>query len=570
MAGLWQFTLLCWAWSPLCLSSRVSFIGSPKECEKAHFVPGYNLGGEGFDVVTMEKKVASVIDTESWKLANGTCRMYTNSNMKRQKQKVPVAVVDWRTLPKCSLKVYSTVYDSVETLVKDSTSSVSNDWKAGLNLSVDAEVMHGPIYGGSRCKDFTFAMEKLKGDRYAFIHHSVSCNFYRYRLATKPPLSQEFQSAVDSLPSYSEKTEESYRRLIDTYGTHYITQVTLGGGLKAITAIRICEAAIKGLSATEISDCLAVEASSSFVHPNSIKAMMGHCKEKRKKASIPSFSGAFNERSTDVSGGTIDGVDILFQGQSNPSVYRRWIDSLKRTPGVVQYSLKALHSILPSSHSARVGLKREVEKYIERNALWQNCSKPCSIGRRTGKRDACACVCNSNQMVKSNCCPAGRRLATLKVFGLYAKSLYGDRLTQTDGSVVVKLDNQVKCTAIIPNNDNPKWSEVFEFGPIKISRKKQLLFSVYDQDTYWNSDQLGRCSVSLRSGNVTDSCMFTHGTFFFSYSVECAPSLGGLQCQDYVPTPASPVWTEVFHNRSWLLLESQRNDMAKGGTMKEL
>ncbi|GLD61063.1 perforin-1-like protein, partial [Lates japonicus] len=67
---------------------------------------------------------AYVIDTETWKLENGTCRLYRNSYINQEKQKVPAAVVDWRTLPKCSLTVSSIAYDSVETLVNDSTSSV--------------------------------------------------------------------------------------------------------------------------------------------------------------------------------------------------------------------------------------------------------------------------------------------------------------------------------------------------------------------------------------------------------------------------------------------------------------
>lgn len=178
MGRLWHVLLLCWAWSPLCLSSSVSFIGTPEECKKAHFVPGYNLGGEGFDIVTMERKGAYVIDTETWKIGNGSCRMYCNRYMNGEKQKVPVAVVDWRTLPKCSLKVSSVVYDSVETLVNDSTSSVSNNWKIGLDIPVDPSVTVGVGFGGSHSRDSTFAMKKSKQDRYTFLHHSINCHYY--------------------------------------------------------------------------------------------------------------------------------------------------------------------------------------------------------------------------------------------------------------------------------------------------------------------------------------------------------------------------------------------------------
>ncbi|XP_030596312.1 perforin-1-like [Archocentrus centrarchus] len=569
MTKLWHFLLLLWAWSPLCLPSSVSFPGTADECEKAPFIPGYNLGGEGFDIVKMERKGASIIDAETWKTGNGSCQLQRNPFMKEEKQKIPIAVVDWRIIPKCDLKVDSVVYDSVEKFANDSTSVVFNDWKSDLNLSANPRVPFRTIYGGSRSKECTFAAQKSKKDRYTFFRHSLSCNFYRYRMATKPPLTHEFESAVNSLPTYSQKTETSYRALIDTYGTHYITQVLLGGKLKAVTAIRTCEATMNGLSATVINDCLLVEASRRFAHSDSINSMAQHCNTIKKKLSLPSFSGRFNERFTEVTGGNIDGADVLFQAQSDASVYKKWLSSLKTTPDVVQYSLKALHTILPANHSTRAGLKMEVEKYIKRNALQKKCSETCEIGHRTNKRDPCACVCNVNHNVKANCCPAGKGLATLKVFKLYAKGLYGDCCTQTDGSVEVKYDGQVKRTAIIRNNDNPRWSEVFEFGPISLNDKKKIMFTVYDEDSYWNSDLLGQCLSDLHSRNVTDSCMFKHGTFFFSYSVECAPNLGGKLCQDYVPTPPSTFLTEVPPDRSEMLVvepgrmyaERWKNDM---------
>uniref|UniRef100_A0A668VFH0 Perforin 1.2 n=1 Tax=Oreochromis aureus TaxID=47969 RepID=A0A668VFH0_OREAU len=564
MARLWHLLLLCWAWSPLCLPSSVSFIGTPQECEKAHFVPGYNLGGEGFDIVTMERKGAYVIDTETWKIGNGTCKMYRNRYMNREKQKVPVAVVDWRTLPKCSLKVSSVVYDSVETLVNDSTSSVSNNWKIGLDIPVDPSVTVGVGFGGSHSRDSTFAMKKSKQDRYTFLHHSINCHYYGYRLATSPPLSLELKSAVDSIPPYSSKTAPLYHNLIDTYGTHYITQVSLGGEIKATTAVRTCMATMNGLTDTDVSDCLSVEASATFANSARIKAEYEHCQRKKKKlGSNQSFSSSFNERHTEAIGGDIDGGDILFVGQSDPSVYKNWLISLKTIPDVVQYNLKPLHTILPLNHRARAGLKQEVEQYIKKNAVLKKCSETCKIGHRSNVRDPCACVCNSNQNVKSNCCPAGKGFATLKVFKLYAEGLYGDDWSQTDGSVEVTYGDQRKRTDIISNDDNPKWRETFEFGTITINMKDKLTFAVYDEDTYWNSDLLGECSFDLRAGKVSDSCMLNHGTFFFSYIVECAPSLSGNQCQEYIPSPMSPSLAEVFHTRNGVLLGEIGNKYEK-------
>lgn len=493
----------------------------------------------------MERKGAYVIDMETWNIGNGTCRLYSNSIDNGEKQKVPATVIDWRIYTKCNLHVSSILYDSVETLVNDSTSSVSNNWKLGLTLP---GVGLGVGVGGSHSKESTFAIQKSKRDRYTFFSHSVDCRFYRYRLENKPPLSRAFQSAVNSNPSYHE--------LIDTYGTHFITQVSLGGKIKATTSVKTCEASMKGLTATEVKDCLEVEASASFANTASIESMIKNCQGKKKTFShSQSFSSEFSERTSEVVGGDKIDADVLFNGQSNPSVYNRWVDSLKSTPDVIKYNLKPLHTILPENHPARAGLKREVEKYIKNNAVLSQCSETCKIGHQTNKRDPCACVCNSNQNLRSNCCPAGKGLATLKVFKLYATGLSGDFWTQTDGSVEVKFGDQTKRTAIIDDNDNPRWPETFQFGPININLANTLVFSVYDEDSYWNSDLLGQCSVVLQAGPVvTDSCMFDDGTLFYSYEAKCAPSLGGQQCQEYIPSPMSASLAKVFYSRNGVLL----------------
>lgn len=180
MIRLWHlFLLSCTQTSPA-VSSTVGYVGTPKECEKAHFVPGYNLGGEGFDVVTMERKGAYVINSETWKVAaNGSCKLYRNSYMNKEAQKVPVSVVDWRIIPQCSLKVASILYDSAEALVNDSESCVSNNWKVGLDIPVPAGSSVGVSFGGTHSKESAFGMQKSKEDHYSFSQQSIHCNVYQ-------------------------------------------------------------------------------------------------------------------------------------------------------------------------------------------------------------------------------------------------------------------------------------------------------------------------------------------------------------------------------------------------------
>ncbi|XP_065149614.1 perforin-1-like [Paramisgurnus dabryanus] len=560
MGQLWTQLIFC-ALLLMTISGEDE-LGTTKECEDAPFVPGHNLGGEGFDVVTMERKGSYVINTEKWDLGNGTCKLMRNRYLKGVKQKLPAAIVFWRPLPKCSMKVSSRIFESSESVVNDSSSALSASWKLGLKIAGN-----GGAAGSSHSREAKFAMTKSKEDKYSFTKHEVGCSFYRYKVIRKPPLHEEFLEAVNSLPKSFEAND--YRNLINTYGTHYITDVRLGGKMKAITAIKTCQASMSGLSDTAVKDCLDLEASGT-VYGVTVEAETKFCKEKKKKMGTgQKFSNIFNDRQTEIIGGNINGEDLLFSGSSHANSLKTWLESLKTLPDIVHYTLKPLHFILGKTHHAKKGLKKAVEDYINENSLQKVCSESCAIGRKCSVRDRCLCVCNRNRMIKSNCCPAQKGLATLKVYKLYAKGLYGDVWDQTDGVVSVKYGTQIKHTEIINNNDNPHWPETFEFGTIKINMANQLNFEVFDADSNWNSDLLGKCSFDLRSGVVTDTCVFKYGTFFFTYEVQCAPSLAGNRCDNYKPSPMPSHLANIFSSRNGILvkdlwkLELARNNSDK-------
>ncbi|CAB1351034.1 unnamed protein product, partial [Coregonus sp. 'balchen'] len=516
-------------------SLRGKIPGTPQECEQAEFVPGYNLAGEGFDIVKMQRKSYYVIDMENWKREGDTCELVVNLYLDGAKQKLPAAMAHWRALTNCKREVSSSIYESSESLINTTTSAVTNNWKLGLDLAMN-EVKFKTIIGGTDSREATYAIAK-------------------YSLVEDPPLHKQFLNSLKKLPAvYDLNSKPAYKILIDMYGTHFTSQVNLGGKVSAVTSIKSCQATMNGLTDTAVKDCLDVEASLSYKFSASLTAELHYCNEiKKKLGTNQSFSRMFSDRHSEIIGGAVNGGDLLFSGGLDANAYKDWLESLKTIPDVVHYSLKPLHFLLKSGHPALPGLKKAVEEYILENALIMKCSESCQIGTRTSPRDHCACVCNSDQSIKSNCCPAGKGLARLQVYGLRAKGLYGDISTETDGFVEISYDKQVKITEVIKDDDNPVWPESFEFGPIHINFATKLTFKVYDTDKVWNKDVLGECSFDLRRGNVSDVCVFQYGTFFFSYTVQCAPSLGGSRCEEYIPSPMSASLAKVFHSRNGML-----------------
>ncbi|CAB1341607.1 unnamed protein product, partial [Coregonus sp. 'balchen'] len=84
--------LLLFLFLPVCHGCHT---GSFTDCQKAPFVPGHNLAGEGFDIVKMQTYGAFVVDV--WKFMveghDGNCTLCINTLMNNQVQKLPLSGV---------------------------------------------------------------------------------------------------------------------------------------------------------------------------------------------------------------------------------------------------------------------------------------------------------------------------------------------------------------------------------------------------------------------------------------------------------------------------------------------
>ncbi|KAM9148973.1 perforin-1-like [Pangshura tecta] len=510
--------------------------GTAAACMNATFVPGHNLVGEGIDVTTLGLTGAYLVDTHQWRGPNSTCTLCRNPLQGGRWQRLPLAAVDWRVRVSCQRKLSSSVQQSAMSMMESATSVVQNDWKVGLKVSVVPKVNVRVGLTGSRSKLAEFVTQKSLKDKYTFIRHEVSCQYYGFRVSEKPPLTSHFTQAVKNLPSlYNKTSKPEYQHLIHTYGTHYVSQASLGGRVRDVTAVRVCQAALDGLTVSEIRDCLSMEAAMN-IGVASLQFSFSKCKEKKNKWKFhQSFHEKYQERHVEVEGGK-NTADLLFSN-NNAGTFSDWVKTLESLPGLLTYSLRPIHTLLGQDDPKREALGQAVSEYIAERALQMDCTKRCPVGTRRSTLDPCSCVCPGDSSTNTVCCSQQRGLARLTVTVERANGLRGDLIGATDAYIKVFFAGREIWTNIIWNNNNPVWNRQMDFGTIHVTIASQFRVEVWDKDK-WRDDLLGACNIPLKSGGPHHrECYLKHGRIWFHYTLPCGPHLRGQICSDYVPQP---------------------------------
>ncbi|KAJ8338765.1 hypothetical protein SKAU_G00355510 [Synaphobranchus kaupii] len=488
--------------------------GTLEECQEAPFVPGHNLAGEGFDIVKLQHKGAYVIDLQTFLNPTNSCTLCENTLHGDQLQKLPLSVLDWRSFTSCKQELSSALLATVSSVADSATDLIENDWTVGLELGglVDLTV------GGSHSTAVEFATEATAVDKSVFTSHQLSCNHYSYRVSGNPPLSSEFRQQVRSLPQeYNPSTRHLYERFINTYGTHYIQQVRLGGRLTRLTSIRTCLATVNSHSATKVKDCLntGLSVGLGFLEPSATTSQCRSLLENHDSQTGSQLS--YLNHVTEVLGGQKWlGEVSLFKNDS--VAFRRWLTSLKDAPDIVSYSLFPVHELIPD---AVVGgnVKTAVNRYLRENSI---------------EKDGPAQQCFGQPNLSSDCCPLQLSRGRLRVTVLKAWGLDGDPVGSTDPYVKFWYGRHFHQTHWIKSEDNPHWNSVYDLGHVEANH--ELTFEVWDKDVKYD-DHLGTCRTRLQEGSHTGSCGLNKGGFSYSYTLTCDTQLSGYQCAKYKPAP---------------------------------
>uniref|UniRef100_A0A3B5KXG4 MACPF domain-containing protein n=1 Tax=Xiphophorus couchianus TaxID=32473 RepID=A0A3B5KXG4_9TELE len=367
---------------PQVLSCRV---GDQRECDAAPFVPGHNLIGEGFDMVTMQRKGAYVIDMETYLNPNRTCTLCSNQLKGHQLQKV--------ILIRCS--------------------AITGPLRTLLNYSIEFNYQS------------SFIM-------FMYIELFAGCLFVpSYRVSTAPPFSSEFLKDLARLPRYyNSSTSSHYKDFLHTYGTHYIHQVRLGGYVARVTAARTCLSTLNGMSSNDVGKSHILFGLGNFKLSN----VPSPCSKFLQNHGFSTvFSSYIHHHYTVISGG--NGWSGEFSLTHNDSLgFKNWQHTLKDHPDVVFFFLRPIHLLIPTK-TKRVGIKVTATKYLEDNAMESSPREP-------------ECTGNTPNLAR-NCCPQQVLKGTLRVTSIRAWGLSGDYAGATESYVKMSLGSTYYRTDVI-------------------------------------------------------------------------------------------------------------------------
>uniref|UniRef100_A0A3B5QFW8 Perforin-1-like n=1 Tax=Xiphophorus maculatus TaxID=8083 RepID=A0A3B5QFW8_XIPMA len=503
---------------PQVLSCRV---GDQRECDASPFVPGHNLIGEGFDMVTMQRKGAYVIDMETYLNPNRTCTLCSNQLKGHQLQKLPVSALDWRAFSQTkTIWPYFFSTGTVSILLTKERTATHSAHKRGCSA------ITGPLRTLLNYSiEFNYQSSFIM---FMYIELFAGCLFVpSYRVSAAPPFSSEFLKDLARLPRYyNSSTSSHYKDFLHTYGTHYIHQVRLGGYVARVTAARTCLSTLNGMSSNDSLAFFKTLQVHSCVSMG-IEVGLGNF----KLSNVPSpcskflqnhgfstvFSSYIHHHYTVISGG--NGWSGEFSLTHNDSLgFKNWQHTLKDHPDVVFFFLRPIHLLIPTK-TKRVGIKVTATKYLEDNAMESSPREP-------------ECTGNTPNLAR-NCCPQQVLKGTLRVTSIRAWGLNGDYAGATERLANKRLEIFVNITDVI-NSDYPYWNVDYNFG--KVYTLQVLAVEIWDEDLQYD-DLLGSCVRYLSQGDNSFTCAAESGRFEVQYTLTCDPYLTGERCGQYKPSP---------------------------------
>ncbi|KAM9857915.1 complement component C7 isoform 2-T2 [Aulostomus maculatus] len=342
-------------------------------CPSSNFLPNIELLGLGFDVVTGKRR-ATVINTKSF---GGQCHMIHNINL-HSPRRLPLFTSKYSIM----LKVQNDFSDEM----------FMSEWHYAKDI-VNRQTVTGTTQGYHNY-DFHQSHDTTQTHRLLVLKNNIEIAQFQTTSPQYIPISEEFWRAVTKLPNMYDYV--AYRKVLERFGTHYLSEGNLGGSFSVVT--RIDKETEKHLAA-ESSDYSECDKTQRWflIFPISIVRCRS---DQHQQSSSSDLSRGTVVEQVDLEGGDVSHIAALKKiqlsnSQKNWEMYSNWADSVRSFPGVIKQKLRPLSELVKEVQCAglkRLYLRRAIEQYLMESDTCH--CRPCSNnGMAVMDGDVCKCIC---------------------------------------------------------------------------------------------------------------------------------------------------------------------------------
>eukprot|EP00066_Takifugu_rubripes_P008599 XP_003974907.2 PREDICTED: complement component C7-like [Takifugu rubripes] len=342
-------------------------------CTKSTLPPNIELLGLGFDVVSGRRK-ASVINTKSF---GGQCRTIY-SGVHQTIYRLPLSTLQYSFM----VKVQNDISDEM----------FSSKWHYAKSI-IQRQKTTGTTTG-YRNYDFQETKDRTRMQKVLVLKNDVEVAQFQSNSPRYIPLSEELWKALVKLPSVYDYA--AYRQLLERFGTHYLSEGSLGGSFKVVAKIDEETEQYMRTERTDYNECDRTKRWILFFPITHIKCRSGH---QYNKLSTGDRKRNHLSR-VDVDGGGVQHIAALKtmnldDPNRNWEMYSNWADSVRSFPQVTKQKLRPLSELVKEVQCAgvkKIYLRRAIEQYLSESAPCH--CRPCSNnGLVFTDGDNCKCVC---------------------------------------------------------------------------------------------------------------------------------------------------------------------------------
>ncbi|XP_039999240.1 complement component C8 alpha chain isoform X2 [Xiphias gladius] len=380
------------------------------KCSTLLPIPGAERGTQGFNVLTGDF-VDHVLDPKYFGgkceyVYNGEWRKFTydsfcenlHYNEDDKNYRKPYNYHNYQFVAQATSEGSHEYFESMVSLLN--ARKTLGSFNAGFTIGV-SDVKVG--VSGSHEAQFFSNITQFTSQDLGFVRLWSKVQTAHFKMRTnKLMLHEDFYVSLMELPEQYDFG--MYSRFFNTFGTHYVTEGTMGGTLEYVVVINKTSLAESKYEGKEAGKCIgaSIGISSSLGTFGTLSLTLGMnlCSKKEMQSQEQDSTSVMIEDIVTLVKGGITYSDSGLLVIRNPDTYRKWGASLKYNPTLIEYETMPIYELVRLSTVAdRVGarlanLQRGWDEYLQR---FDSCNcAPCrhnGIPVLTGT--SCKCICMS-------------------------------------------------------------------------------------------------------------------------------------------------------------------------------